>query len=76
MNYLTETASGLRSLSQCEADMRLNQLRDQLPHTPESQQPQHLAAIGMARIAATPEDHFDMALFTPSYYEPGWTRAA
>jgi len=51
-------------------------LGTKLPHVEENEQAGMLRAMRELEFIATLEAHFDVAYFTPPWYEPGWVKAA
>lgn len=67
-----DSVGGLIVLEPAHAKAAAAFLRDHLPRVDDAEQAGVLASVRALEHAATPEVHFDVALYTPAWYVPGW----
>lgn len=73
MNVLIPMSDGsLHALTDHEAEVMDGFLADRECHGLEVDQLAIRRLRNQLKLALAPETHFDMAHFTPSWYQPGW----
>lgn len=73
MNVLTDTAFGVRSLTDAEVRMRQAQVRAQLAHASLQDQLVMVDELIEHRFRLAPDRHFE-DVYKPPGYVPGWER--